>query len=355
MPCWGLGQGEAWDAAWAAMSLARYYLPNAEKKFKHKDCTARECVDYLKNIVHLGMQLSTGYCPNPTINGLGGNWIPWHFHDAVVSLDALPELADRKRWIAKSYEYLNANLKYIMFDDGSYIEHTFGYPRKILPLMMNLRDVYLECGLPVTDRFGFETHKMARYLMFSSLPNGLGIEWGEGHLGNSKDKLATAAQYFTDPELEWWSSYGKRGHAPTVRDVHFPRSRTCIFRSSWEEDANFLFFAPRVGGSHYHADQNMIELYAYGHRFVRDTGMCSYSAEDPAFDFLRHQNRSHNTIEVDGKGFPRRKKGRSSEKVPARADLKCIHLRTQDSRKAGVEVIRVFAMNAMCFLFGIRE
>ena len=299
------GHDNKGNQAQAAMALTRIYLPNAAKVFKRKDCTPKECVEYLKGVSKMGMIWSNGYCPNTSINGLGGNWIPWHSHDAAVSLDALPELSDGKRWIAKSYEYLNTNLKYIMLDDGSYIEHTFGYPRKVLPLMMNLRDLFLEHGLPVSDRFGFQTHRMGRYLMFSSLPNGLGIEWGEGHMGNSRQMVARAAHYFNDPELDWWASYGERGHAPKVKDVHFPESKTCIFRSSWNEDANFLFFAPRTGGSHYHADQNMIELYAYGQRFLRDTGMCSYSSKDPAFDFLRHQNRSHNTIEVDGKGFPR--------------------------------------------------
>lgn len=298
------------NQAQAAMALARTYLPNAGSVFKREDCTARECVEYLKGVSKMGMIWSNGYCPNPTINGLGGNWIPWHSHDAVVNLVALPELSDHVRWIAKTCEYLNANLHYIIFDDGSYIEHTFGYPRKILPLMITLRDIYLEHGLPVSDRYGEQLHRMARYMLFCAcLPDGRAMAWGEGNLGDTRRALKKAADYFNDPELIWWSSNGQLGTPPEVTDVHYPDAKLSVFRSSWNEDANFLFFAPRTGGSHYHADQNMIELYAYGQRFLRDTGMCSYSAKDPAFDFLRHQNRSHNTIEVDGKGFPRPPKG----------------------------------------------
>lgn len=293
------------DQAQASMALSRKYLPNALKVFKKEDCTPRECVEYLKGVVLLGMQWSNGYCPLQNINGLGGNWIPWHSHDAIVSLPALPELSDCNRWIAKSFEYLENHLKYIVYDDGSYIEHTFGYPRKILPLMINLREIFLDHGLPLSDQFGIKTQRMARYLMFTALPNGQGVEWGEGHLGDSRIRLAGAASYFNDPELTWWTSKGKKGVQPKVKDVHFPFSKNLVFRSSWGEDANYLFFAPRAGGSHFHTDQNMIELIAFGQRFLRDTGMCTYSAKDPSFHFLRHMNRSHNTVEVDKKGFSR--------------------------------------------------
>lgn len=157
------------NQAQAAMALARTYLPNADRVFKREDCTARQCVEYLKGVCKMGMIWSNGYCPNPTINGLGGNWIPWHSHDAVVNLVALPELIDHVRWIGKTCEYLNANLHNIIFDDGSYIEHTFGYPRKIIPLMITLRDIYLEHGLPVSDRYGEQLHRMARYMLFCAM------------------------------------------------------------------------------------------------------------------------------------------------------------------------------------------
>ena len=319
------------NQAQAAIALARTYLPNADRVFKREDCTARACVEYLKGVSKMGMIWSNGYCPNPTINGLGGNWIPWHSHDAVVNLVALPELVDHVRWIAKTCEYLNANLHYIIFDDGSYIEHTFGYPRKILPLMLTLRDIYLSHGFPVSDRYGKQLHRLARYMLFCAmLPDGRAMTWGEGNVGDTRRALKKAADYFADPELSWWSSNGQLGAPPEVTDVHYPDAKLSVFRSSWNEDANFLFFAPRTGGSHYHTDQNMIELYAYGQRFLRDTGMCSYSSKDPAFDFLRHQNRSHNTIEVDGKGFPRPPKGDQLGLIAGPCDLK-----SYSSSKAG--------------------
>ena len=311
------------NQAQAAMALARTYLPNADRVFKREDCTARQCVEYLKGVCKMGMIWSNGYCPNPTINGLGGNWIPWHSHDAVVNLVALPELIDHVRWIGKTCEYLNANLHNIIFDDGSYIEHTFGYPRKILPLMITLRDIYLEHGFPVSDQYGEQLHRMARYLLFCAcLPDGRDMTWGEGAVGNTRRMLRKAAGYFSDPALSWWASNGKLGVPPAITDVYYPDSVLSVFRSSWHEDANFLFFAPRTGGSHYHTDQNMIELFAYGQRFLRDTGMCAYSNKDPAFNFLRHQNRSHNTIEVDGKGFPRPPKGDPLTLIAGPCDLK---------------------------------
>lgn len=294
------------DCFYAAGKLKEIGEAGGPGLFKRDGCTARECVEMLKTVVRLGIQFCSGYAPNPNINSLGGNWIPF-CHDLMISVAATwPELTDSKRWIEKSLRYWITNLKYVINDDGSYIEHTFGYPRVVLPNLLALRDSYLAHQLSVPDWYGKQVHRFARYLMFNSLPNGWGIEWGEGHMGDSRPNLAAAARYFNDPELIWWSTMGKEGHPPVALDVHYPQSKNCVFRSSWGEDANFLFFAPRAAGSHFHKDQNMIELYAFGQRLLGDTGMCSYDRTDPPFHWLREMTRSHNTVEVDEDGFPRR-------------------------------------------------
>jgi hypothetical protein len=77
-----------------------------------------------------------------------------------------------------------------------------------------------------------------------------------------------------------------------------------------------LFFSPRVGGGHYHMDQNSVMLYAYGKKLLNDTGMSSYDQGHPHFDWQRHQTKSHNTVEVDERGYPRLTKADAYEEGP---------------------------------------
>jgi hypothetical protein len=164
--------------------------------------------------------------------------------------------------------------------------------------------------LKAPDTLAPKAHQLARYLMFCSLPDGTPPNWGEGTAKSSVTApvIKRAGQFFHDPELQWWVSKGKKGHAPNVTHVIYPDARIAVLRDSWTPDANVLFFSPRVGGGHYHMDQNSLVLYAYGKKLLNDTGMTSYASRHPHFDWQRHQTKSHNTVEVDERGYPRLKK-----------------------------------------------
>jgi hypothetical protein len=194
--------------------------------FLREDSSPRECVDLLKTVVKLGLQFSTGHSVNQSINAYGGNFIP-HNHAMMMGVAAAwPELADSKRWVESSFTYMMAHLNYIIHDeDGSYVEHTFGYPRLVLPWLFGIRDAYLKEGLPVPDRFGEQIQRFARYLMFCALPSGSGVNWGEGYMGNSRTQLRKAANYFNDPELLWWTTSGKEGRPPVATDVQYPQAK----------------------------------------------------------------------------------------------------------------------------------
>jgi hypothetical protein len=205
---------------------------------------------------------------------------------------------------------LKLNMKSMVLDDGAYIEHTYGYPYGVLDQMLSLLEFYKKHDLKAPDALAPKAHQLARYLMFCSLPDGTPPNWGEGTAKSSVTApvIKRAGQFFNDPELLWWVSKGKTGHAPNVTNVSYPDARIAVLRDSWKPDENVLFFSPRVGGGHYHMDQNAVVLFAYGKKLLNDTGMSSYSSRHPHFDWQRHQTKSHNTVEVDERGYPRLKK-----------------------------------------------
>ena len=117
------------DCFYAARTLQQIVDAGGPGLFKREGCTPRECVELQKTVVRLGMQVCSGYAPNANINSLGGNWITWALNALINAAPVWPELVDSKRWIEKAHRYIMANLKYVIWDDGSYVEHTFGYAR----------------------------------------------------------------------------------------------------------------------------------------------------------------------------------------------------------------------------------
>lgn len=270
-----------------------------------KACTPRDCVELLKSY--------TRDCDTLYINasrltrGNTGNMGMTLMSSLIIGAVAFPELANSEAWLNDALDRLSANLKNMVLSDGAYVEHTFGYPFGVLTQMVDMLELLQEHDINPPEVLAKKTHQLARYLMLCAFPDGYNVKWGEGPGKHTKttQPIIRAARYFKDPEMLWWVNNGYIGHAPKVTDVSYPEARIAVLRSSWEPEANVLFFAPRVGGGHYHVDQNSLALYAHGQKLLNDTGMSSYASQHPHFDWQRHQTRSHNTVEIDEKGYPR--------------------------------------------------
>ena len=288
-----------------ACGRARYYTALFPHLFSLEACTPRDCVELLKAAVRDGTVLYIN--PTKFEGGNYGNQGMGKFSSLIRLSTAFPEFADSRLWLDAADQRLKLNMKNMVLDDGAYIEHTFGYPFGVLSQMLDVLELFRENDLEAPAVLAQKAHQLARYLMFCSLPDGTPPDWGEGHAKNSvtAPPIKRAGQFFSDPELLWWVSKGKKGHAPKVTNVSYPDARIALLRESWEPDANVLFFSPRVGGGHYHMDQNSVMLYAYGKKLLNDTGMSSYDKGHPHFDWQRHQTKSHNTVEVDERGYPR--------------------------------------------------
>jgi hypothetical protein len=299
-----------------ACGRAHYYTALLPHLFSLEACTPRDCVELLKAAVRTGTMLYI----NPTRydGGNYGNQGMSKFSSLIGLAAAFPEFVDRGLWLDAAGQRLEQNMKSMVLDDGAYIEHTYGYPYGVLDQMLSLLELYNKHGLTAPDTLAPKAHQLARYLMFCSLPDGTPPNWGEGTAKSSvtAPPIKRAGQFFNDPELLWWVSQGQTGHAPKVTNVSYPDARIALLRESWQPDANVLFFSPRVGGGHYHMDQNSVMLYAYGKKLLNDTGMSSYDQGHPHFDWQRHQTKSHNTVEVDERGYPRLTKADAYEEGP---------------------------------------
>lgn len=268
-------------------------------------CTPRDCVELLKQVVRDSDTLYIN--ASKLTSGNTGNMGMTLMSSLIRGALAFPELANSQLWLDDATQRLDANLKSMVLDDGAYIEHTFGYPFGVLSQMLNVLELFQKNDLNAPAVLAQKAQQLARYLMFCSMPDGFPIKWGEGVGGNTRISpvIRRAAKYFKDPEMQWWTSEGKTGHMPKVTNVSYPEARIAVLRDSWEPDANVLFFSPRVGGGHYHVDQNSLVLYAYGQKLLNDTGMSSYHQGHPHFFWQRHQGKSHNTVEIDEQGYPR--------------------------------------------------
>ena len=89
-------------------------------------------------------------------------------------------------------------MEHLVLPDGSYTEHTMGYP---FPVLIDMLDLLEYCRLYNTGlaaSYSDKAHQLARYLMDVSMPDGKPIRWGEGNPRNTKTEavIKKAAVYF---------------------------------------------------------------------------------------------------------------------------------------------------------------
>ena len=286
----------------ARTSFISMYLP---KLLKLPGMTPRYCVELLKQLTKDGEQLyiEPSKLERSNLDNMGMSLLGAQ----LVLCTSFPELAAVPRWRADAAVRMDKLLDHMVLTDGAYTEHTMGYPYGVLRSLLDLKSLYAKTGLKPPATLDRKIQQLARYLMFCSFPDGSMLFWGEGWPRNSKEHPAIpgTAKAFNDPELLWWTEKGQVGRAPKDTVISFPEAKIGILRNSWQADGNVMFVSSRAGGNHYHVDQNGLALFAYGKLLLNDTGMTSYSGKHPHFDWQRHQTKSHNTVEVDEKGFPR--------------------------------------------------
>ena len=120
------------------------------------------------------------------------------------------------------------------------------------------------------------------------------------------DPKQVEIEHKTSPlTLLWLPSAPAKPEPMPLHTVMHGEQSTAVFRSSWKPDASWLAIkAGTPHGGHGHMDVGSFCYDAHGMRWVHDLGGDNYNMpgyfHGDRFQYYRLQNRSHNTLEIDG-------------------------------------------------------
>ena len=204
--------------------------------------------------------------------------------------------------------------------EGVHLEHSSDYHR----LVTNLVSGIASSGL--LDEYPSLSARIERFeevLAWMILPNRR-----LANLGDTDYRLLRQGDSaVTSPLLKYALSGGNRGHATSQRLGVFPESGLAVLRSGWPETASFdqaAYLAQQAGfhsRSHKQADDLSFIWYDRGSEILIDAGRYGFIGRtevgselwdkgfwysDPKRVYVE-STRSHNTVEIDGLSFNRRR------------------------------------------------
>jgi hypothetical protein len=114
-----------------------------------------------------------------------------------------------------------------------------------------------------------------------------------------------ADRYFPLAVL-WLPQAPAEGRVPPIAAAFHGEQAMAMFRTAWDADAAWLAIKGGTpAASHGHMDVGSFVYDAHGTRWIHDLGAENYNLPDyfggKRWTYFRLQNRSHNTLEIDGK------------------------------------------------------
>lgn len=234
----------------------------------------------------------------------GVNRALWHDTGFCTILTYFPEFADSTVWRQTWEERIEQTLDALIADDGCYSEPTYGYPNSVVDWLLGIVQCFKDTGEEPPQALYDKAILLTRYLMYSSYPNGTPPNWGEGGPAATQTLAKKIGELLGEEELLYWGTRGsdnEDGKEPEALAMRFPYLKLVTSRTNWGPEASMIFINAKNGGSHGHRDSLALGFYADGRELLRDTGMTTYDGSHPHFDWQRHQTKSHNTVEIDGK------------------------------------------------------
>lgn len=234
----------------------------------------------------------------------------------------LQDLQQANRWRELSLERLKKTASLQIMKDGMHWEQSPLYHNEVL--LCYLRTVQLsQNNLIEIDSFITEAaRKMAYADLYMAKPNHRQPMKGDSDDFDLRDILTRAAVIFNDSALKFggyaaldfnnmWE-LGPQGievyenllaEKPKNLSLGFEASGNFFMRSSWDENALYLYFhCGPLGGGHGHADLFHLDVHAYGKDLLTDLGRYNYSDSYPERQELKRAF-AHNTTLVDGIEF----------------------------------------------------
>ncbi len=247
--------------------------------------------------------------PNKKTNYYKDNFGPWHVSSLFCTFAFWDEFRESGKWSEIFDGRLDVLSDILTYDDGSYVEVTFGYPNMVVS---RYRTMMYYMG-----KTGYESEAartvlgrligIIKYMIDCSYPNGALPAYGDGGTvsaysvadflsgidvpaGLEDEKLAAITWYRTRTDGTRPDQFAFYEDAKLVTD-----------RTGWSASDSMFFMNAKSGGVHAHKDSLAILLYAFGKNLLVDTDCITYDGASPAFVLVSRTN-THNTVEVDGRG-----------------------------------------------------
>lgn len=234
-----------------------------------------------------------------------GNWTEFIFRGILMSSDTIdefkPEFNGENRLEACRDVY-EKTICGCFFPDGSYKEGNSGYCQTALDNYIAVKEKLKTLGIEVSENYNAMVRKNAHYCANLFTADGSSLVYGDciNYRREEYNDWGKICNVTGDEELRYLVTYGKEGVKPKSTTYHSADSRLTVMRSDFGKDAVYLFTDVRGGGGHSHCDENSIIMAAYGKTLLCDSGVFSYTSDDP-YRIWGLSTRAHNTVEADEK------------------------------------------------------
>lgn len=218
-----------------------------------------------------------------------------------------PEFHEAEQWQKIALQRLEEELKRQINQDGSHIELSTGYQCLVIDEFEVTYQLLQSGNLTLENEdLGKWLEKMYQMLIGVIRPDGSFPEINDGFNIYSYKKLFNAGEVFGREDFVYVGTQGEYGTEPEFTSTAFDNAGLYVMRSDWTSNARFLLFdAGPYGGFHGHEDKLSIEIFAYGHSFIVDSGSYTYEKSDPFRNYFVG-SQGHNTVLVDNQSQVRR-------------------------------------------------
>lgn len=232
-------------------------------------------------------------------------------------LPMLPAAAEHARQGEERVELLLENH---FTSEGVHREHSPYYHRMVMETFAGL----LQAGLLTWDRWAPRLEAMQESLAWFVRPDNYLAMFGDTPQRHMRKPDPDG---LTSPALLFTYTNGRRGRPPVENWRYFPEAGYVVFRDGWpsgEDDQADWSYLAQTGAfhsrTHKHADDLSFVWHEHGQELLIDPGRFGYL--DPITPdtelgqqgfYYGHPKRvyvestkAHNTVEIDGKSYPRR-------------------------------------------------
>lgn len=232
------------------------------------------------------------------------NWLTMEMNGLHAVGSYFPEFSRSASWRQTALRTMDSSMRDQLLPDGVQEELSPSYHSLTL---WCTRDLFLRCQAThrtdeLPPRFIATLEKGYDVLATLWAPDGDHPRLNDSHDISIPDILAQGVELFPQHEdWRWIATRRKSGSPPKYTSRLFPWAGWCLFRTSWNPDANLVVFdrgAP--GKGHEHQDKLAICAWSHGRQILFDDGGGPY--EDSPFRKYSLSTHGHSTVLVDGMG-----------------------------------------------------